>query len=132
MLARPKTAAVNILKGVKGLEPVPVDEEGNPLPQEPVDQRIAEMQVPEGLKMLARTGTEQHRLEQMQECVMIKDRLARDGCHLPMTVLERAIMMPSDCEWKPQVREYPHAGTGLMVNPEPKPKKKKKGKKKKK
>lgn len=43
MLKRPKTAAVNILKGIKGLEPVPVDEEGNPLPQEPVDQRIAEM-----------------------------------------------------------------------------------------
>ena len=34
---------INILKGVKGLEPVPVDEEGNPLPQEPIDQRIAEM-----------------------------------------------------------------------------------------
>jgi hypothetical protein len=56
-LQRPKTAAVNILKGVKGLEPVPVDEEGNPLAQEPVDQRIAEMQVPEGLRMMCRTGT---------------------------------------------------------------------------
>jgi hypothetical protein len=86
-LTRPKTAAVNILKGVKGLEPVPVDEEGNPLPEEAVDQRIADMQVPEGLKMLARTATEQHRMHQMLECVQIKDRLARDGCNLPMTVL---------------------------------------------
>jgi hypothetical protein len=41
-------------------------------------------------------------------------------------------MMPEDVEWHPQVREYPHAGEGLMVNPDPKPKKKKKGKKKKK
>ena len=131
-LARPKTAAVNILKGVKGLEPEPVDEEGNPLPQAPVDTRIAEMQVPEGLKMLARTNTEQHRMEQMMECVQIKDRLAREGCAVPITVLARAIMMPEDCEWYPQVRQYPHAGEGLMVNPDPKPKKKKKGKKKKK
>lgn len=41
-------------------------------------------------------------------------------------------MMPEDCEWYPQTRKYPHAGEGLMVNPDPKPKKKKKGKKKKK
>ena len=43
-LARPKTAGVNILKGIKGLEPIPVDEEGNPIiSNEPVDTRIADM-----------------------------------------------------------------------------------------
>lgn len=43
VLKRPKTAAVNIFKGVKGLEPLPVDEEGQPIPQVPVDDRIADM-----------------------------------------------------------------------------------------
>jgi len=59
------------------------------------------MDVPEGLTLLARTATEMHRMEQLQECHTIKDRLARDGCNLKMTVLEKAIMMPSDCEWYP-------------------------------
>lgn len=31
MLARPRTAHVNIYHGVKGLEPPKVDEEGNPI-----------------------------------------------------------------------------------------------------
>jgi hypothetical protein len=46
-----------------------------------------------------------------------------------MGVLERAVMMPEDCEWMPGTREYPTPGAGLMVDPNPKAKKKKKGKK---
>jgi hypothetical protein len=72
-LARPRTADVNILKGIKGLEQLAVDEEGNPLPVVVEDTRIADMQVPEGLKMLARTGTEHYRLQTMQECLQIKE-----------------------------------------------------------
>ena len=67
-LARPRTANVNILQGVKGLEPVPMDEEGNPIEQEPEDQRIAEMKTDGGLKMMPRTGTEMYRHEGMVEC----------------------------------------------------------------
>ena len=130
MLSRPRTANENILRGVKGLEPVEVDENGTPIEQ-PVDPRVAEMQVPEGLRMLARTGTEQCRLETMTECEKIKMKLATDGCPMSMAVLERAVMIPEDVEWLPGKREYPNAGQGLMVNPFPKPKKKKKGKKKK-
>lgn len=81
--------------------------------------------------MLARTATEQARLETMVEIEQIKEKLARAGCPMSMTTLQRAVMVPEDLEWKPGERKYPHAGHGLMVNPFPKPKKKKKGKKKK-
>lgn len=60
-LARPKTASVNIFKGIKGLEPPAVDEEGNPIEVEPEDQRIPDMQTTPDLVMLARIGTEQYR-----------------------------------------------------------------------
>ena len=49
MLARPRTASVNIYQGVKGLEPPKTDEEGNPIimEEEPVDERLAtEFEVP--------------------------------------------------------------------------------------
>ena len=42
-----------------------------------------------------------------------------------MGVLERAVMVPEDCEWMPGTREYPTPGAGLMVDPNPKAKKKK-------
>ena len=129
MLGRPHTANVNILSGIKGLELQPVDEEGNPIVKPEDDTRIPEMEVPEGLTMLARTGTEQHALETMMECQSIKNKLAQDRCLTSMAVLERAMMMPDDIEWKPGERKYPDCGYGLMVNPFPKPKKKKKGKK---
>jgi hypothetical protein len=48
---------------LKGLEPVAVDEEGNPVEQALPDTRIADMKNPEGLSMLARTATQQHRAE---------------------------------------------------------------------
>ena len=67
----------------------------------------------------------------MVECEQIKDKLARDGCLIEMGVLEKAVMIAEDFDWKPKIRTYPHAGTGLMINPFPKPAKKKKGKKKK-
>jgi len=65
----------------------------------------------------------------MEECQLIKNKLARDGCPMSMAVLERAVMMPEDIEWYPGTRKYPGPGEGLMPNPFPKPKKKKKGKK---
>jgi len=42
MLARPRTASINIYQGVKGLEPPKVDDEGNPIivEEEPVDERL--------------------------------------------------------------------------------------------
>ncbi len=50
-----------------------------------------------------------------------------------MVTLQRAVLIPEDCEYTPGVRKYPGAGYSLMVNPFPKKKKKKKkGKKKKK
>lgn len=48
-----------------------------------------------------------------------------------MAILQRAILMPEECEYVPGQRKYPTPGEALMVNPFPK-KKKKKGKKKKK
>ena len=50
---------------------------------------------------------------------------------IPVSVLQRAIMIPEEIEIVPGERKYPDPGVGLMVNPFPKPKKKKKGKKKK-
>jgi len=110
------------------LEPIPVDEEGNPIPQEAEDERIPDMKT-DGMQLMPRTGTEQHRHQGMVECQNIKDKLARDGCPMSMAVLQRAVMMPEDMEWMPKERIYPGPGNGLMVNPFPKPKKKKKGKK---
>ena len=130
-LATPKTAIVNILEGIKGLEAAGTDEYGIPV-EVPSDPRIAEMQVPDGLQRLARTGTEQLRLEEMVEIQLVKDKLARDGCPMSMTTLQRAVTRPEEIEWLPGERKYPNPGESLMKNPFPKPKKKKKGKKKRK
>lgn len=48
MLARPRTASVNIYQGLKGLEPPKVDDEGNPIiiEEEPVDERFPDFEVP--------------------------------------------------------------------------------------
>lgn len=48
MLARPRTANLNIYQGVKGLEPPKVDEEGNPIivEEEPMDERLPEFEAP--------------------------------------------------------------------------------------
>ena len=79
--------------------------------------------------MLARTGTEQARLDNLAEMTKIKEKLSRDGCPISMTVLQRAVMIPEDIEQNPEDKIYPDAGQNLMINPFPKPKKKKKGKK---
>ena len=81
MLARPRTAHVNIYQGVKGLEPPKVDEDGNPIiiEEEPVDERlpqfeapkISTLEMPEDLgyvnvcTAMPRTNTELSRLEQL-------------------------------------------------------------------
>jgi hypothetical protein len=62
----------------------------------------------------------------------MKEKLSRVGCTLPMSVLERAIMIPEEIEEVPAEKSYPNPKDYLMVNPFPKPKKKKKGKGKKK
>lgn len=51
--------------------------------------------------MLARTEVEQFRLEAFVECTRMKEKLARVGCTLPMSVLERAIMIPEEIEQIP-------------------------------
>ena len=79
--------------------------------------------------MLARTGQDQARIENMVEMQQINEKLASAGCPMSMTVLQKAVMMPEDCEWQPGDRHYPTPGAGLMINPFPKAKKKKKGKK---
>lgn len=96
MLARPRTASVNIYQGVKGLEPPKVDDEGNPIivEEEAVDERLPPMTCPkvstllpvaksghpEDCTMIQRTGTEQQRLDNMIECERIKEKLAKDAC----------------------------------------------------
>lgn len=88
MLARPRTASVNIYQGVKGLEPPAVDEEGNPVirEEEAEDERLppmvqpkvstllplAKSGQPDDCTMIQRTGTEQQRLDNMMECERIK------------------------------------------------------------
>jgi len=105
------------------------------------------MKLPSDLSMLPRTSTQQHRLEQMSECVEIKNRLAKDNINVDIKTLERACVIPSDVEIKPLDRElaveidrygdgkhkklYPYAAVGLMENLNKKKKKKKKGKKRK-
>mmetsp|Transcript_6749 Transcript_6749/g.11324 ORF Transcript_6749/g.11324 Transcript_6749/m.11324 type:complete len:82 (+) Transcript_6749:1681-1926(+) len=81
--------------------------------------------------MLARTNTEQVRLETMMEMQQINQKLAKEGLPINMSVLRRAMMIPDENEVKPENKQYPDPGSNLMVNPFPKPKKKKKGKKKK-
>ena len=127
-------------------EPPRLDDDGNPIiiEEEPVDERLPEFDLPKlsdlpppektGMvnecTMMPRTTVEQARQEQLLECYKIQEKLAKDGAPpIPMTVLERAIVLPSEMEWYAKEREYPHPGEGLMVNPNPKPKKKKKGKK---
>lgn len=134
-LARPNTANVNIFQGIPGLEPVELNEEGQPIIKEEVKSKLPDFKVPLGCNMLPRTAQEQIRLENMMEIQAIQERLVKDkdlGAKvIPVAVLERAIMMPDEIEICPGERKYPDPGVGLMVNPFPKPKKKKKGKKKK-
>jgi len=52
-----------------------------------VQSRFPDFDVPSGLQVLARTGTGQARLENMIEMHQIKEKLARDGCPMSMTVL---------------------------------------------
>ena len=66
-LARPNTAGVNIMAGIKGLEPVQLDAEGQPTVVEPTKSKLPDFVIPEGCSMLPRTGTEQIRLENMME-----------------------------------------------------------------
>lgn len=94
-----------------------------------MQQRIAEMDLPDDLKPLQRTFSNQTRIEGFIECRKIKEKLASDGCQVSMNTLERAVMVPSDMEFVPGQKKYPDCGEGLMVNPFPKAKKKKKGKK---
>lgn len=145
MLARPRTAHVNIYQGVKGLEPPKVDEDGNPIiiEEEPVDERlpqfeapkISTLEMPEDLgyvnvcTAMPRTNTELSRLEQFEECARIKEKLAKDNIQISMGTLEKAIVLPSEQEWMAKERKYPSPGDFLMVNPFPRAKKKKKGKK---
>ena len=145
MLARPRTANVNIYQGVKGLEPPKIDEEGNPIiiEEEPVDERFPEFELPKistwemdptygyvnECTQMPRTNTEMARLEQIEECSRIKEKLAREGYQISMAVLEKAIVLPSETEWMAKDRKYPSPGDFLMENPFPRDKKKKKGKK---
>jgi hypothetical protein len=63
-ICRPKTAHVNIYKGVKGLKPPEVPGAEDIIIEEPkIDTRIADMKPIEGLEMIARTGTANARLE---------------------------------------------------------------------
>lgn len=55
-LARPKTAQIDITKGIPGLEPVQADENGVVI-EAKIDTRIADMKPIEGLELIARTGT---------------------------------------------------------------------------
>ena len=71
-------------------------------------------------------------MQNFMEIQQIKNKLSNSGCQIDVATLNRAVMMPEDCEWKPGERSYPNPGAGLMVNPFPKVKKKKKGKGKKK
>jgi len=57
-LARPSTANVNILHGIKGLETFEVDEAGQPIYKEEVKGKMPDFEVPEGCQMMARTGQE--------------------------------------------------------------------------
>lgn len=68
-LARPNTAHVNILHGIKGLETVELNEEGQPIYKEEAKFRVPlpDFAVPDGCQMLARTGMEQIRLQNMME-----------------------------------------------------------------
>ena len=66
---------MNILQGIKGLEPVEVNEEGVPI-EKVVDTRIADMQLPQDrptdihkrpAQMMARTGQDLARMENYVE-----------------------------------------------------------------
>ena len=59
-LARPKTAKddKSFLAAIPGLLPATAEEEGVAPIQQETESRIADMDVPQGLKMLARTGTD--------------------------------------------------------------------------
>ena len=66
-LARPSTANVNILSSIPGLEVQELNEEGQPIYKEEVKSKMPDFKVPEGLTMMARTGQEHIRLQNMQE-----------------------------------------------------------------
>jgi len=125
--ARPLTAPTqnNWFRGMEKLAPVPEEE------QEPKDTRLPEFQQKPELQKISRAAIDGYRLEQISEIESIKEKLAKDNCPQSMVTLQRAILMPADCEYEPGKRLYPTPMMGLMVNPFPK-KKKKKGKKKKK
>jgi hypothetical protein len=92
------------------------------------DTRLPDFKPPAGLGLLSRCGTDGYRIEQMKEIEAIKERLARDHCPQNVVTLQRAVLIPEDCQYVPGQRKYPSTMSQLMANPFPK--KKKKGKKK--
>jgi len=64
--------------------------------------------------MLARTATEQSRLETMVEIQQIKEKLAKDGKPVSMTQLQNALMIPEDIECKPSMKMYPDPAAALL------------------
>ena len=90
-ICRPRTAQVNIYKGLKGLAPPVVGDEAVTIEEPKIDTRIADMKPIEGVEMIARTGTANARLEIDTEMQEIKHRLAIKGCHIDMNVLRRAM-----------------------------------------
>jgi len=129
-LYRPQTAKDADRFGIDAFDNKDLEQEAGFV--DAADSRFPNFKVPEKMKeMLARTHTEQTRLQTMVEMQQINEKLSRDGFPISMTTLNRAMMVPEEIEWKPAERVYPDPGYGLMINPFPKPKKKKKGKKKK-
>jgi hypothetical protein len=80
-------------------------------------------------EMISKDGLDQYRQEEMLELIGIKERLAHDGCHSNLKVLQRALLIPEEDIRVPGSFIYPTPSAGLMVNPFPKKKSKKKGKK---
>ena len=79
--------------------------------------------------MITKDAVDQYRQDEMLELMSIKERLAHDGCHSNLKVLQRALLIPEDAIRVPGTFIYPNVTAGLMVNPFPKKTKKKKGKK---
>jgi len=62
--------------------------------------------------MLARTFDFEHKMR--REIASMKERLAYDSVNIPLSVLEKSMLIPQDIR---SPEKYPHQKTFLMENP---------------
>ena len=91
--------------------------DGEPLPVATNGEYVRETvlpELPDLTEKITKDATEQYRQEQLMEVFSIKDRLAHDGCQSNLKVIQKAILMPEECQVQAGLFKYPDPAAMLM------------------